>query len=184
MKKQYIAITLLLTLNNAIGQTVNVPQVPLRDPINVSQKKIIKTVEFRKFTTTLNSTDNTGQITRGVFCSDKENLFYNPQYNQGIADILSNVFKANLEKAGYPKYEPGESLFEDKTGDEADFVVGAVLKDLKHDLCWKDGQHGYGKSYTKIRWQVYSNQFQKLSIAGRRKVLLISRPGMSRTVWA
>ncbi len=139
-----------------------VPQVANQVPINVATKKISKSIEFRKLSSLLNATDSAGKASYGGFCNDEKEIFFQPQYNRVLIEIVGNLFKAELRKYGYPEYSPGESLFEDKIGVEADFVAGATLQDLKYDLCWKGHSRGLGKAYAKMKWEVYSNQLQKV----------------------
>lgn len=166
-QKSILAISLATTLiylfasPTYAGNLPDIPRATNSTPKDISEWHVSKTVELRKLSSLLNSTDSMGKVSYGMFCTDTKELFYNPQFNRQYLEVLNKEFKERLHKFGYPDYSPGESLFEDKIGTEADFVAGATVQDIKFDVCWKSDVMR-GKAYAKIKWEIFANRLQKV----------------------
>lgn len=120
-----------------------------------------KTTQFKIWKSNVEPTASMGTWGRGVFCSDKTDLYYNKNIDQYNVMQFAKVFADRMAALGYPKYEGDESAFAEKLGEEADFKAGFTLLAMHYEGCG-DPKDMYGKGSVKLKVEMFSSKTKKV----------------------
>jgi serine protease Do len=111
-----------------------------------------------------------GELQSGWFCARRGDMVWNPATLNTLAPagMLSNKFRAELERAGYPVPVVSDSVFEEKKDTDSQthaspaLQVGVFIKDVAINLCAKGNNEWLGGVYLKLHWQVFAPEIQKV----------------------
>ncbi|KQZ30457.1 hypothetical protein ASD58_10625 [Duganella sp. Root1480D1] len=135
---------------------------PPAAPISVSSLGVKKTTQFKIWRSNIEPTSSIGTWGRGLFCSDKSDIYYNKNIDNYNVAQFGKAFSERLAALGYPKYEGEESAFADKLGDEPDFKAGFTLLALNYQGCGEP-KDMHGKGTIKLRVELFSSKTKKVA---------------------
>jgi S1-C subfamily serine protease len=104
-----------------------------------------------------------GTLQKGWFCGANTPLTWNPKLFGLFSGKLSRIFRGEVEKARYPIPKVSDAIFEeaDKAKSPPDLQVGAMIKEVKANLC-DNSDSAQGGVYIKVFWQVFAPEAQKV----------------------
>ena len=148
--------------------------VPSAVPIDVHNIHIVETTQLRKVRLDIDPHTFVGAITFNWKCSSAVNVSLDAYQAVARPDpkdeskwsfnlaTMSRAFAVEMEKAGYPRYDPDLSLFEARLGSDADYQIGTTFTKLEFNKC---GNHYLnvvkGSAYVAARFELYSPRLQK-----------------------
>jgi len=135
---------------------------PPAAPISVSSLGVKKTTQFKIWRSNIEHTSSIGTWGRGLFCSDKSDIYYNKNIDNYNVAQFSKAFSERLATLGYPKYEGEESAFADKLGDEPDFKAGFTLLAMNYEGCGEP-KDMHGKGTIKLKVELFSSKTKKVA---------------------
>ena len=149
-----------------------------KQPIDVHQLRITSTAEVGVVRFTIEPHDYVGPITLNHSCIHPANLTFdayelvskriNQYESQWTFNLqsLQKTFATEMEKVGYPKYDPDLSLFGATVGTDADFRIGVTFTNLQFNKCSDrfllDTQ---GSAFIEAIIEVFSPQTQQVVYA-------------------
>lgn len=157
------------------GEDYTPTTYPALHAIDVHGLHLAKTVQVGVLRMNIEDHDFVGSMTLGRGCSHPLNLSldaYELVTKNKYGDLSAWVYNlhsvqkivaAEMEQAGYPKYDPDLSLFEMRLGSDADFRIAMTLNDLHFKKC-NDFfmRHTEGIGNINATWEVYSQREQKV----------------------
>jgi len=107
--------------------------------------------------------DEIGHVEQGgLFCSGRRSIVLSEVVSKGLAQFVAQVTTQELKRLGYPMSGlSGASAFDADVNSAPDFRVGAVIKEVRQDVC-VFGNVLEGWLYYKIDWALYSEKEQKV----------------------
>lgn len=104
-----------------------------------------------------------GTLQKGWFCGASAPLTWNAKLFGLFSGKLSRIFRGEVEKAHYPIPKVSDAIFEeaDKAKPLPDLQVGALIKDVKANIC-DNTDSAQGGVYIKVFWQVFAPEAQKV----------------------
>lgn len=119
-----------------------------------------RVIELSKWKSTVLPNDVVGQVTSGLFCSDKHDLTYTKKIDDWVHFAIGKAFIQETVRYGFSTPEESISVFDDKASNGADFRVGATLMAFDYRTCGTPEQKG--SAYTKLKWEVFSVRRQQV----------------------
>ena len=143
----------------AFADAEPIPNFTTPVPIALTAKGAARTVTVVA-RTTQRVGDNVGAETHGMFCGGEVPLTVKDL--NVVRSILFTAVTKELERAGYARFEPNESAFDNQEGKSADFKLGATVKSYRFVMCRGSGTDVTGGAYYKIFWELFSTRQQKV----------------------
>jgi serine protease Do len=143
--------------------------------------EVVRPMEFKKIVVKLPKGENIGSLQGGLFCVDQAPLTWQGGRLILTGEEFTQAFRAELEKANCPVVGDSDSLFEDTSAWQAEFLVAGLVKAMKANVCYPysgfgDYNTSKGSAYMKVDWQIYSRLY-------RRVVYEVSTEGVSEQLW-
>ena len=140
-------------------QTTPVKPVALKQAINIPIGTDAKPIQLRKVIVKIKRGEKIGTWSRGVLCIKDSDIKWKGGKLDVTSDDLTEVFREELEQAGYPVLGDPDALFEDPADWKTELFVGGLINEMDVNLCYWGGlirQHIEGAAYIKVNWQIYS----------------------------
>ncbi len=166
----------LIQLHAFAGEPVNPKSVSPVNPLDVRNLHLTKTAQVGMLRFDIADNADVGTKSYRSGCRTPYTLSFGAwevmSANKPLGIIrggfdlesLRKIFATELEKSGYPAYEPDLSLFETQLGSDADFRIAVTVTNLQFAQCAATGnsQHINGQTYVQAKWEVFSQREQKV----------------------
>ena len=142
-------------------QTAAVKPTAVKDAINIPVGSDAKPIQLRKVIVKLNRGEKIGTYGSGLLCLKDSDLKWKGGQINVTGDDFTDVFREELEKAGYPVVGDPNALFEDPTDWRTELFVGGLINEMQANICYPLSGLGdfntiKGGAYIKVNWQIYS----------------------------
>ncbi len=148
--------------------------VESRQPIDVRNLHIADTTQVGVARIDIDAHAFVGATTLNATCSSPVNLSLDAYESLSNKDNKDNplwsfdlptvrkIFATEMEKAGYPRYDPDLSLFESRLGSDADYRIAVTFTKLEFKKCGNRFMRvDKGSAYVAARIELYSQRKQK-----------------------
>lgn len=156
-------------LISGCATSAKIPVTPIKQPIEIdySKAKDSKPIQFKKIVVKLSRGEHIGAIEAGLFCVPHSDLKWRGSKMTLNSDVLTEIFREELEKANYKVVGDPDALFEDPSEWKAEILIAGLVKELKGNICYPYGGFGNwtsskGEGYMKVEWQIYSRLDRKV----------------------
>lgn len=148
-------------------QTSTTTQAPTLQPISVAMQKETRPIAFQKVVVRIPRNQPIGSIQGGALCIKNSDLTPRGGRYQIDADMLTDVFRDELEAHGYKVVGNPNALFDDPTLAEAEYLIGSLIADNEANICYPligfgDFNTQSAAVYIKSNWQLYSTLDRKV----------------------
>ena len=108
-----------------------------------------------------------GRVQGGLLCIDNGPLEWQGGRLNITTEEITEVFRDEMVKGGYPIVGDPNALFEDPEISKAELLVGGTIKSLEANFCYPnigfgDVSTAKGGAYMEIDWQVYNTLDRKV----------------------
>ena len=108
-----------------------------------------------------------GRIQGGWLCVDNGPLEWQGGRLNVTTEEITETFRDEMVKAGYPIVGDPNALFEDPEMSKAELLVGGSIKSLEANFCYPniglgDASTAKGGAYMEIDWQIYNTLDRKV----------------------
>ncbi|MDD3295789.1 MAG: S1C family serine protease [Candidatus Omnitrophica bacterium] len=163
MTKKSVKLILIVLLSMSLfgcARAVRIKNIT-RMPVIVPKSQETKPVMLKKVVIKLSRGQFIGSVQAGMFCIPQAQLFYRRGRYNVPDEEYTEILNEELEKNGYTVVGDPTSLWDDEEGDCANFLIGALITDIKANVCypnlgWGDFLTSSGEAYMEIEWQIYS----------------------------
>lgn len=168
---KYSAILLSLLSSFFISGCVSstaIKNVNVKKAIEVPVLKEKKKIQFKRVVVKVKRGTEVGTIHGGWFDVPQEKYFWRRGGYFSFDDSdLDVVFREELESSGYEVVGNPDALFEDPADWESDFLIAALVRDVKLNLFYPDIGFGdlsrsKGHCFLEVEWQVFSKLTRKV----------------------
>lgn len=133
-----------------VGEVLEIEQDV--DSIPLALSKII--VKLRRM-------EELGRLQAGWLCVDNGPLEWQGGRLNITTEEITEVFRDEMLKAGYPIVGDPNALFDDPERNKAELLVGGSITKIEQNLCFPNIGYGdvstaKGGAYMKIDWQIYN----------------------------
>jgi len=172
------ACMVLFALLSLGACSVSAPPIKEHSGITVPDGKASKTLALKKVTTKVPRNTHIGKVGEGLGCLGFAKLLWKSGRGNIADEELTAAFVEELKLHNYNVLGDPDDLFDDKSG-QAELIVGALIRDIKWDICYHNGYiDGWssGSTYVElsVEWQVYNAMDKKViykhSTVGQAKV--------------
>jgi serine protease Do len=156
-----------VAISGCVSSTA-VKDVAVYKPIDVPVLKDKKKIQFKKVVVKVKRGTEVGTIHAGWFNVPQEKYFWRRGGYFSFDDSdLDVVFREELESSGYEVVGNPDALFEDPSDWQSDFLIAALVRDIKLNLYYPDLGFGdlsrsRGDCFLKVEWQVFSKLTRKV----------------------
>jgi serine protease Do len=138
-----------------------VRQVEQKTATPFAKGEVTRPLEFRKIVVKLPRGERIGSLQSGTLCTEEAPLTWQGGRVTLPADEFIQVFREELEKANCPVVGNPDTLFEDPSEWDAEYLVAGLIKDMKANICYPYANRdnydtARGSTYMKVDWQIYS----------------------------
>ena len=147
-----------------------VQRVIIKAPKYLTAENKVKPVAIKKVVAKIPRGTVIGSIEAGLACI-LQRPFSEIQWASGgqvnfTTEELNDVFREELESAGWPVVGSTDNLFESDFS-EAELLIGAKIEQLQANVCYPmagfgDFRNGTGEMFMKVEWQLYSPRTKKV----------------------
>ncbi len=104
-----------------------------------------------------------GSLQGGWMCVPQGQLYWKGGRVNFDTEELSEVLRDEFEKNGYTVVGDSNALFEDETQWKAEFLIGALIKNIATNICYPNAGFGNfsdcsGEMYMDVEWQIKSRR--------------------------
>ena len=108
-----------------------------------------------------------GRVQGGWLCVDNGPLEWQGGRLNVTTEEITETFRDEMVKAGYPIVGDPNALFEDPEMSKAELLVGGSIKSLEANFCYPniglgDASTAKGGAYMEIDWQIYNTLDRKV----------------------
>ena len=142
-------------------QAASVKPTAVKQVIDIPVGTDAKPIQLRKVIVKLNRGERIGTYALGLLCLKNSDLKWKGGKLNVTSDDFTDVFREELEKAGYPVVGDPNALFEDPADWKTELFVGGLINEMQANICYPLGGLGdfnsiKGAAYVKVNWQIYS----------------------------
>lgn len=160
------AVTLLLVMV-VLGGCRSIPKIPISQPISPGPKP--SPVLLKKVVAKLPRGQRVGTIYGGIAHVPQTPLTWQGGRVAFDATTYSEELRSQFEANGYEVVGDPEALFEDASEWKAEYLLGALIKDVKLNLWYPMAGYGNfssgsGDGYLEVEWQIYSRRSRSVQL--------------------
>lgn len=140
-----------------------IPEVEQQQVMALSPGQESRALKFDRIAIRLPRGQVIGRSNMGLACFDMpEEITYEGGRRLLDSELYEDAFREKLLDAGYNVVGDPNALFEDRDADRAELIVGAVIKDVKANICYNSDRIGgdysraSGEAYMEVEWQVFN----------------------------
>lgn len=175
-----VSVALLFSLAGCAAREVKT--VEASAPRQLENTGVVRPVAISKVIAKMPRGTKIGTVGTGLACmtdSDNDIVWGRAGRANLTTEELVDVFRQELESAGWPVAGTTDNLFEDYNLTGADLLVAAKIAKLEVNVCYNlvgfgDTKSAIGAGYLEVEWQVYSPRTKKvigtLSTEGGSKI--------------
>jgi S1-C subfamily serine protease len=152
---------ILFVFSGCVPESIDVKDAEILTPKAIPSGKKAKPVQLKRVITKIKRGTVIGSIQAGMLCLPGGELTW--KGGRGFVDIneLNEVFREEFESANYTVVGDPDSLFDDSSSWQAEYLIGAIITDIEVGLCYQPGGTK-GDVYLEVNWQVYSRLDRKV----------------------
>ena len=163
---KFIFLIFLLFLLGC-ASSAKIHHTEIKDAIEIPLVENTRPLQFKKIVVKLNRGEDIGSIQGGLLCVAQADLVWKGGKIEVSTDEFTEVFRDELEKANYNIIGNTDSLFEDPSDWEAEYLIAGLIKEMQANICfpWSglgNWSSGKGEAYMKVNWQLYSRLERKV----------------------
>jgi len=161
-------ITLMVaSMAAASAHGADTPKVAEPPVIRVEHPEQARPVQFRGVLIKLRLGTVVGKLQDGGFCTKVRDLVWRGDQSAVDDSELYGVFGEELTAAGYRVVGDPDAVFEDESGSEAEYLVAALIKQMRANICYLragafNSEGWTGDAALSVEWQVYSRLDRKV----------------------
>jgi len=161
-------ITLMVaSMAAASAHGADTPKVAEPPVIRVEHPEQARPVQFRGVLIKLRLGTVVGKLQDGGFCTKVRDLVWRGDQSAVDDSELYGVFGEELTAAGYRVVGDPDAVFEDESGSEAEYLVAALIKQMRANICHLragafNSEGWTGDAALSVEWQVYSRLDRKV----------------------
>ncbi len=147
---------LLLTVSTVAAQPLAMPPAPASAPLAPGVQT--RTVSLSKIVARVDSDARWAAVRAGPLCLPTGRLAWGKSSGQMQTDALSQVFRDEVEAAGFRMEGEPDNLFEEAAS-FTEYTVAGVVKDAEGQFCFPSTLGGgkvKGSAVLEVEWQIYS----------------------------
>lgn len=163
----FYAICSLLLYSGCVSSTA-IKSVDIQQAIEVPILQDKKKIQFKKVVVKVKRGTEVGTIHGGWLDIPQEKYYWRRGGYFSFDDSdLDTVFREELESSGYEVVGNPDALFVDSGDWESDFLIAALVRDIKLNLFYPqigfgDLSTSKGECFLKVEWQIYSKLTRKV----------------------
>lgn len=152
---------ILFVFSGCVPESIDVKDAEILTPKAIPSGKKAKPVQLKRVITKIKRGTVIGSFQAGMLCLPGGELTW--KGGRGFVDIneLNEVFREEFESANYTVAGDPDSLFDDSSSWQAEYLIGAIITDIEVGLCYQPGGTK-GDVYLEVNWQVYSRLDRKV----------------------
>ncbi|OFW83396.1 MAG: hypothetical protein A2018_02780 [Alphaproteobacteria bacterium GWF2_58_20] len=134
----------------------SIPKVSVQQIPDIPMGSKLKELALDKIVIKVRRGQVIGNLQQGALCIPRGEL----QWDSGRIIMSDNdftdAFLKEVTRNGFDVAGNPDAIFGDENASRADLVVGAMIDDIKGNMCWS-ALYGFrgGDAYVHVRWQVY-----------------------------
>lgn len=161
-----ISVLFLISLIGC-ASSANIQHTEIKDAIEVTPVEQTKPIQFKKIVVKLDRGEDIGSIQGGLLCVANADLVWKGGKVEVSTEEFTEVFKDEMEKANYNITGNTDSLFEDPSDWEAEYLIAGLINEMQANICFPwagfgNYTSGKGEAYMKVNWQLYSRLDRKV----------------------
>lgn len=167
--KYYTNLFAIIIFTVLIGcaSSAHIQHTEVKKAIEVQPVENTRPLQFKKIVVKLDRGEDIGSIQGGVLCVAQRDLIWRGGKVEVSSEEFTEVFKEELEKANYNIIGNTDSLFEDPSDWEAEYLIAGLINEMQANICfpWSgfgNWSSGKGEAYMKVNWQLYSRLERKV----------------------
>lgn len=159
--------TIFLLVFLSACQMAPVRQIEIKETRDIKMGEKAESVQLKKVAIKIKRGKVIGGLSTGIICVKQGDLNWKGGRVNLSSDDFTEVFRDELENAGYTVVGNPDSLFEDPSDYKARYLIGGLINDLEANICYPMAGFGNfnnskGNAYVKVNWQIYSPLQRKI----------------------
>lgn len=195
MYRRLLRVGLLLSLVGLAGcvaAAVDVKPVKTTVPAKLKPSAVVKLIQLKRVMVKIPQHAVIGSIQQGPMCLGMEQLFWKSLDKIYLTpEELTDVLHTELTHYNFKVLGGVNQLFEEGSKRRADLVLGALIRDIKGNICYNPPDQrtlASGEAYMRVHWQLYDPRKRKvlfkLTTEGSyTRDLMDLRTDRGRSVW-
>lgn len=157
-------LSLLIILAACASSPVPVKQVDALDPV-LPQGGRTRPIMLKKIISVVPRGKVIGSMMTGGLLPYNGPLCWRSDKTTMSDAELGDVVRYQFQRYGYTVVGDPEALFEDRSGDRAEFLIGGKIKDIEASICYprsgsQDWVTAKGDLFVEVEWELYNKKMR------------------------